>query len=168
MKRAIQAGVLVITAILCSSALIAQERPAAANSSSVTVVGCMQRTEQSGTLGTTIPERAATPENAGVLANSGEPGRGFVLAGAMPAAPDGAKPATAAAEQPKRYILVGDSVDLAKHEGQRVRVNGTIVPSTKPEDRTVGTSGSTQIKSETQRLRVTSVEIVDAQCAAAR
>jgi hypothetical protein len=36
----------------------------------VSVVGCLQRNDNSGTLGTTIPERTATPETAPTLAIS--------------------------------------------------------------------------------------------------
>jgi hypothetical protein len=162
MRRHIHAGILAATAVACSSGLAAQERAVGTNSSTVVVVGCVQRTEHSGTLGTTIPERAATPENAGVLANLGEPAPGFLLAAAVDA-PAGSKPA-AKNELPKRYVLVGNDTDFARHEGHRVRVSGTLAPSTKPADKPVGTSGSTQIKSETQRLKVTSVEMIAGAC----
>ena len=36
--------------------------------------------------------------------------------------------------------------------------------STKPEDKPVGTSGSDQIRSETPRLKVTSVEVIAESC----
>src|SRR2546430_14355939 len=54
---------------------------------SVSVIGCLQRNDNSGTLGTTIPESAATPESAPTRANSGEPAPGFQLAAATPLQP---------------------------------------------------------------------------------
>jgi hypothetical protein len=82
MRRHFQVGVFLATTVLCPIGLSAQERAVDTNSSTMMVVGCVQRTEHSGTLGTTIPERTASPENAGILANSGEPAPGFVLADA--------------------------------------------------------------------------------------
>jgi hypothetical protein len=164
MRRHIQAGLFVATTVLCSVAVVAQDRPVEANDpSTMMVVGCVQRTEQSGTLGTTIPERAASPENAGTLANSGEPANGFILADAAADFSAGMK-AGAPTDLPKRYVLLGDEFDLAKHEGKRVRVNGKIVPSTKPADKPVATGGSDQVRSETPRLKVTSVQVIAGSC----
>jgi hypothetical protein len=163
MRRRIQAGLFAATIVGCPVASVAQDRPADSDSSAMMVVGCVQRTEQSGTLGTTIPERTASPENAGTLANSGEPASGFVLADAAIDFSAGL-PQAATTDLPKRYVLVGADADLAKHEGHRVRVNGKIVPSTKPADAPVATSGSDQFKSETKRLKVTSVEVIEGSC----
>jgi hypothetical protein len=148
---------------LISSTALAQEPPANTDNSTLMVVGCVQRTEQPGTLGTTIPGRTATPENVGVLANSGEPAQGFILADAAADFSSGLKPGVRT-DLPKRFVLVGDDNDLAKLEGQRVRVTGRIVPSTKPADSVVGTTGSEQIKSETQRLKVSAVEAIAGKC----
>jgi hypothetical protein len=153
---------LFVVSLIGSSAL-AQEPPADPNNSTLMVVGCVQRTEQPGTLGTTIPERTATPENVGVLANAGEPGQGFILADASADFSSGLKPGVRT-ELPKRFVLVGDDNDLAKVEGQRVRVTGRIVPSTKPDDSAVGTAGSQPIKSETQRLKVSAIEVIAGKC----
>ena len=167
MRRHVQAGLFLAATFLCSAGLGAQGRAtdanSSANSSTATIVGCVQRVDQSGTLGTTIPERAATPESAGVLANLGEPGPGFLLSDAALESAAGVK-ISIKADLPKRYVLVGGENDLAKHEGQRVRVTGTIVPLTKPADQPIGTSGSNQIKSETRRLKVTSIEKIAADC----
>jgi hypothetical protein len=164
MRRYIQAGLFVATTALSPLAVAAQDRPIEANdASTMMVAGCVQRTEQSGTLGTTIPERTASPENAGTLANSGEPANGFILADAAADFSAGMK-AGAPTDLPKRYVLIGNDFDLAKHEGKRVRVNGKIVPSTKPTDKPVATSGSDQIRSETPRLKVTSVEVIAGSC----
>ena len=165
MRRTIQAGLFAVATFVCSAGLVAQNRATDVNSSTATIVGCVQRVDQSGTLGTTIPERAATPESAGVLANLGEPGPGFLLSDAAVESAAGVKIGIKA-DLPKRYVLVGGENDLAKHEGHRVRVTGTVVPSTKPDDTPVGTSGSNEIKSETRRLKVSSMEMVAGDCSA--
>lgn len=163
MRRQIQTGLFFLTTFVCSAGLVAQDRPTDSNSSTAIILGCVQRVDQSGTLGTTIPERAATPESAGVLANLGEPGPGFLLADAALESAAGVKIGIKA-DLPKRYVLVGGENDLAKREGQRVRVTGTVFPSTKPADQPVGTSGSNQIKSETRRLKVAAIETVPGDC----
>ena len=163
MRRQIQAGLFLLTTFVCSAGLVAQDRATDANSSTATITGCVQRVDQSGTLGTTIPERAATPQSAAVLANLGEPGPGFLLGDAALESAAGVKIGIKA-DLPKRYVLVGGENAIAKHEGQRVRVTGTVVPLTKPADQPVGTSGSNEIKSETRRLKVSSIETVPGDC----
>jgi hypothetical protein len=169
MKRLTYTGVWLSIVAAGSSGAFAQDRPTDAPGSTVTLVGCVQRTDQPGTLGTTIPERtAATPEQAGVLANLGEPGRGFILADATPASAD-TKPAPASrdskTEQPKRYVLVGADDQFAKHEGHRVRVNGTIAaaPAANPAG-TAGTSGPNALKSNTPRVQVSAMEMIAGDC----
>jgi hypothetical protein len=147
---------------LISSIALAQEASVDPNNA-LMVVGCVQRTEQPGTLGTTIPGRTATPENIGVLANSGEPAQGFILTDAAADFSSGLKPGVRT-DLPKRYVLVGDDNDFARLEGQRVRVSGKIVPPTKPAEAAVGTSGSEQIKSATERLKVNAVEVIAGKC----
>jgi hypothetical protein len=158
--------VSVVTA--AAAGLAAQDRAGAgaAGSNSITVTGCVQRVDESGTLGTTIPERTATPEQAGVRANLGEPGPGFMLTDATPP-PAGKGEAGSGRSNPRvRYVLVGDESDLEKYEGQRVRVHGTLpAPSTKPaETAPVGTSGSTELQSNTARLNVAFIESVARDC----
>src|SRR5262245_59007678 len=155
-------NILVVVALMCSTA-VAQDRPTDADSATMMVTGCVQRTEQPGTLGTTIPGRAATPENVGVLANAGEPAQGFILADAAIDFSSGLKPGVRT-DLPKRYVLVGDDNDFARLEGQRVRVTGRIVPPTKPAEAPVATTGSDQIKSATERLKVSAVEVIAGKC----
>src|SRR4051812_1388545 len=75
---------------LFATVLIGQTTQTPPSSSTVSVVGCLQRNDNSGTLDATIPEETATPETAPALANSNEPAPGFQLAAATPlrAAPD--------------------------------------------------------------------------------
>src|SRR5438128_12660468 len=78
MTRRIQAGMIVTFALATNAAVPAQDRPDAAPSGTITVTGCVQRVDDSGSLGPTIPERTPTPEQAGAVANPGEPGTGFL------------------------------------------------------------------------------------------
>src|SRR5206468_7756727 len=83
MTRRIQAGMFVTFALATNAAVPAQDRPDAAPSGTITVTGCAQRVDDSGSLGTTIPER--TQEQAGAVPSRGEPGTGFNLTDATTA-----------------------------------------------------------------------------------
>jgi hypothetical protein len=163
MTGRIQAAAIVTFAIATNAALAAQDRPDAAPSGSVTVTGCLQRIDDSGSLGTPLPP---TPEQAGAVAIRGEPGTGFILTDA--ATPNDTKGARGSASgAPRvRYILIADEGDLATYEGQRVRAQGTLtaLPTKPAETAPVGTSGSTELQSYTPRLKVTSIERVAADC----
>lgn len=149
------AGILLIVATVCGASIAAAQRATDTPGSTTTVAGCIQRTDQPGTLGATIPDRNAAPESVGTAGNLGEAGPGFVLIEA-PSATTG-----------KRFILFGSEGELATHEGHRVQVSGTLEPSTKPaESGATGTSGSNQVKSTTERLKVTSVEMIAGDCSA--
>jgi hypothetical protein len=157
---------IVTFAFATTAAVPAQDRPDTAPSGTVTVTGCVQRIDDSGSLGTTIPERTPTPEQAGVVANRGEPGPGFMLTDATAATDKGAARGNASSLPRVRYILVGDEADLATYLGQRVRAQGTLaaLPTKPAETGPVGTSGSTELQSNTRRLKVVSVERVAADC----
>jgi hypothetical protein len=166
MTRCTRAAMIVTFALAMTAAMAAQDRPVAAPSATVTVIGCIQRIDDSGSLGTTIPERMPTPEQAGAVANRGEPGTGFILTDATtPNDNKGARGSASSAPR-VRYVLIADDADLATYQGQRVRAQGTLTAlSTKPAETTpVGTSGSTQLQSNTPRLKVTSIERVAADC----
>jgi hypothetical protein len=120
--------------------------------------------DESGSLGTTIPERTPTPEQAGVAANAGEPGYGFMLVDAVLA--NAKKTPSGTAPPRMRYVLVGDAAELARYQGQRVRAQGALaaVPTKPAESAPVGTSGSVQFQSSAARLKVTSIERIAATC----
>jgi hypothetical protein len=150
---------------LATGSVVAQDRPSRAGSASITVTGCVQRVDESGTLGT-IPERTSTPEPAGGRATLGEPGPGFMLTDATP--PPAGKGGTRStrSNMPVRYVLIGHEAELEKYQGQRVRAHGTLpAPSTKPaESAPVGTSGSSQVQSNTVPFKVTFIEPVAGDC----
>ncbi len=158
--------VIITIVTLATGSVAAQDRPSGAGSASITVTGCVQRVDESGTLGTT-PERTSTPEQAGVRATLGEPGPGFMLTDATPPPPAG-KGGTRSTRSntPVRYLLIGHEAELEKYRGQRVRAHGTLpAPSTKPaESAPVGTSGSSQVQSNTVPFKVTFIEPVARDC----
>ena len=114
------AGIFLAVAAVHSASIAAAQRATDTPGSTTTVVGCIQRTDQPGTLGATIPERNATSEPVGTAGNLGEPGPGLVLIEAS------------SATTPKRFILFGSEGELVRHEGHRVQVSGMLEPSTKP------------------------------------
>jgi hypothetical protein len=172
MARRLRTGVLVAIAATATTTLAGQDPSTAEPSGTVTVVGCVQRIDESGSLDTTIPERTPTPEQVGVAANSGEPAAGFMLTDATPASthktPSERKDSPAATRDlPRvRYVMIGKEEELARYLGQRVRVQGTLPAApTKPAETTpVGTSGSTQIQSNTARLKVAAIERMAPDC----
>jgi hypothetical protein len=160
-------AVCIAGVISASGSAASQEPPAGPASGKVTVTGCVQRIDESGSLDTTIPERTPTPEQAGVRANLGEPGSGFMLTDATP--PPGSKGEGRGERTtgPRvRYVLIGDENELAKYQGQRVRAQGTLpaAPTKPAETAPVGTSGSREFQSNTARLKVTSIERVAGDC----
>jgi hypothetical protein len=128
---------------------------------SVSVVGCLQRNDNSGTLDSTIPESTATPETAPKLANSGEPAPGFQLAGATPLKSSGKLAA------PAVYVLNGSDAQLSKHLGHRVRITGVVIPNVASNAQVQGpvaTQGTKQLKGDVTRIKVTKVTMVRASC----
>jgi hypothetical protein len=130
-------------------------------SGSVSVTGCLQRNDNSGTLDTTIPESTATPETAPTLANSGEPAPGYQLAAATPL--DTARDPTTLTV----YVLNGSDAQLSGHLGQRVRVTGTVIPNVPKNAQVQGganTKGNEKLKGNITRIKVSAIETVAASC----
>src|SRR5437588_2535730 len=75
----------VSVAIATFVAGLSAQSPRATQSSTITVVGCLERRTDSGTLAGTAVGTSATPETAGARANSSEPAPGFALTDATPA-----------------------------------------------------------------------------------
>ena len=165
MSRQRWGSTLAIASVL-SCAVAAQRDRGASTANPRTVVGCLQRIEQSGTLGTTASGTATRPEEAGKLANSQEPAPGYMLADATDATSSVAKDV-----KPTTYVLVGDAAKLDRHVGERVRVQGTLTLEGRGADTGVPevagtTGGSHDVKSRVKRLRVAAIETVAQKCSA--
>ena len=157
-------GSMLAIAFASGCAVSAQSDRGSSTASPLTVVGCLQRIGQSGTLGTTASGTAARPEEAGKLANSQEAAPGYILLQASDATSSVAKDA-----KPTTYVLVGDASKLDPHVGERVRVQGTLTLEGRGADTGVSevagtTGGSHDVKSSAKRLRVAAVETVAQKC----
>jgi hypothetical protein len=179
MTRLISTGV----AMACAAAvaLHAQDRPAPAAGSTVSVIGCVQQADADGSIAGTPLGTSVPPEQAGPTANRNLPWQGYVLADARPAsaARDADAPApnaqaaaptgttgttgtTRSSDQPASYALDATVEELDKYKGQRVEVTGTV---SEPEPSAAGNSGSRDaFRTGVKRLKVASIKTVAANC----
>lgn len=135
-------------------------------SSTITVVGCLQHATESGSLAGTALGTSAPPERAGTLANLNEP-EGFILADARPASatetkerPTGTS-GTKANRQKKSYVLEGDMKRLNDYVGRRVEVTGAVAS---PATSGVNSPASARMRAGTARLQVASIRVVANNC----
>ena len=174
----------------CGAIIAAQnERPEqAAPTASATqskpammVTGCVQRAEQAGATGTSGVAGATTRAGSGAseltLTNavvggsaSAAPGGAgtstttgatSTTTGAAAAATDAPRAAAPAATSGATYMLDDPSNKLAAHVGHKVEITGTLAPSA-----TASASGSTARASAGQRLAVSEVKMISADCSA--
>ena len=123
----------------------------------VTVSGCVAQPSRTGSLlsdtagATPAP---ATPNTAGIEANSNEPVNAFVLLDATPYKKD---PGGASHNTRTSYALQGREAELAVHRGHRVEIVGVLVlpPAS-------SSAGQTP-----QRILVKSMKVLESQCSAA-
>jgi hypothetical protein len=139
------AGALVFT--LAASLAGQDARQPNTSPSTITVVGCLQRADRSGSLEGARPGTAATPEQAGIQANANEPAAGFLLTDAtpLPGKPDPSRPAgsgtqgavgtsgsrderPAAKSEKTSYVVDGNADQLMPLLGQRVELTGALAP----------------------------------------
>jgi hypothetical protein len=130
----------------------------AGNLAAVTVSGCLAQAARTGSLsddagiGTT-----ATPNTAGVEANSGDPVNAYVLLDATPIT-------TRSEDRRDRrttYGLQGREFELASHRGHRIEVVGELLPSAPPL-----TTSEKVPAAATQRIRVVSIKMLSTRCPA--
>jgi hypothetical protein len=136
----------------------------------VIVTGCVERAERNGSVGgTPVGTTAQSPNTADDEANSQEPVDRFLLTGAVvnPAA-GGSGASTQATRGPqtaqelKAFALHGHEAELRSHAGHRVQVTGVLEPPRQP----TRTRAEAASASGVQRLRVQSVRMIKASCAA--
>jgi hypothetical protein len=121
--------------------------------STPTIQGCVAQVQRDGSL---APKAGATatPETVSQESNNPNPTGVYQLLDARLAGATDAKPTT--------YSLSGHEAELAKLEGQRVEVSGTVVPplgDNRP--------GQPAARDGAQRIRVSTVKKIDGQCSAA-
>jgi len=130
--------------------------PQVSRGTPVTVSGCVAQPPRTGSLaGEPSGATPATPNTAGVEANSNEPVKTFVLLDAVPVTKGSGTSSRGARTS---YGLQGHEADLATHRGHRVEIVGYLLPSP-PE------AASTNAKAP-PRLEVTSIKMLNPQCSA--
>ncbi len=147
------AGVLLAGATL-AHAQATTEKKLPVNSTP-TIQGCVAQVQRDGSL---APKAGATatPETVSQESNNPDPTGVYQLLDArLTGAMDTKKPTT--------YSLSGREAELAKLEGQRVEVSGTIMPplgDNRP--------GQPAPQDGAQRIRVSAVKKIDGQCSPAK
>ena len=122
--------------------------------STPTIQGCVAQVQRDGSL---APKAGATatPETVSQESNNPDPTGVYQLLDGRVAGATDAKPTT--------YSLSGHEAQIAKLEGQRVEVTGTIVPplgDNRP--------GMPAPQDRAQRIRVSAVKKIDGQCSVAK
>jgi len=139
-----------------AASLFAQSDPGA----QIVTVGCVNRALQTGSLAPSPGVPAAAPGGAEYLANSSEPTRNFLLAGATPADATAEMRAKAAAGEPVStssvtYVLDGAREDVERNIGHLVEVTGML--------RTVS-EGDQANRQNVKHVAVTSIKMLAATC----
>jgi hypothetical protein len=149
---------VVIVAVGTFTGLAAQDPDNLSPRPVVTVSGCIAQAQRTGSLNDdTGTGNIASPNTAGVEANSSEPVNAYVLLDALPVAARG----TARGEaRPTSYALQGLTSQLANHKGHRVETVGQLLPLL-PAASDLKTPAGT-----IQRIAVRSVKMLATQCAA--
>jgi hypothetical protein len=127
------------------------------DSRAVTVSGCVAQAQRTGSLADDTPTgTVATPNTAGIEANSGEPVNAYVLLDASPVAERGARRGSRTS-----YALNGHEAELSTHKGHRVEIVGRL--EAKPRV----TASSKMPATTTVRIAVNSIKMVADRCPSA-
>jgi len=127
--------------------------------STPTIQGCVAQVQRDGSL---APKAGATatPETVSQESNNPDPTGVYQLLDARLAGVTDTKPTDT---KPTSYSLSGHEAELAKLEGQRVEVSGTVMPplgDNRP--------GKPAPQDGAQRIRVSSVKKIEGQCSAVK
>jgi hypothetical protein len=144
-------GVLLAGTTLGSAQAPVQNLPV---NSTPTIQGCVAQVQRDGSL---APKAGATatPETTAREANNPAPTGVYQLLDARVAGDTAAKPTS--------YSLTGHEAELAKLEGQRVEITGTVLPPSGD-----NRSGQPVASDGSQRIRVSAVRKIEGQCSAAK
>jgi hypothetical protein len=175
-------------AIACATTLsVAAQTPSTTTSrtmdkpaDAITVTGCLQEGSRSSTGATST---ASTTSGSYILANA-TMGSGSSSSTAGTTAGTTAAPTTAGttgttgtttagstARPDASYVLDGRESDLKNHVGHRIEVSGTLESADKaaassPTATTTSGSASSRMDTSSQRLKVSSVRMIAAECSA--
>ena len=145
------AGVLLAATLVNAQSTVQKNLPV---NSTPTIQGCVAQVQRDGSL---APKAGATatPETVSQESNNPDPTGVYQLLDARLTGATEAKPTT--------YSLSGREAELAKLEGQRVEVSGTVAPplgDNRP--------GQPAARDGAQRIRVSAVKKIEGQCSAAK
>jgi hypothetical protein len=138
--------------------------PPPSNNASVTVRGCVAAGQRNGSLAPN-PTATSTPNTAPMEANNPDPVYVYMLLDATTAAAT-SRSSSAQTYTPARtsYGLAGHETEVAKHNGYRVEITGSIMP-------TVGSGSGTAkatVADGVQRVRVESVKRIPGTCSSTK
>lgn len=160
---------LVVAALVCVVPMLEAGQVAPSAGERVTVNGCLQRAQRTGSVGGTVVGTSAAPNTADDEANSSAMVNAFLLTEAVPAIPGATADESARAPQPAgtsgqvtmtTYGLIGREAELERHQGARLQVTGTVAP---PAQSGRG-SGGAATAAGAKRLNVESFKILADRC----
>ena len=163
------AGMLV--GVIVASASIWAQTPASESKTAISVTGCVAPVQRDGSLAAKPAVTPPPPELAPYEANNPEPTGRFMLldattdttdASAAKEKPAGQETAATSGAKPERtsYTLRGHEQELAKHQGHRVQVVGTLMPpltATLPAQAAKSAEGI-------RAVQVTSIKMIGTDC----
>jgi len=143
------------TAFACATAIgVAAQTPSGATSSktddkTVTVTGCLEDASAA--------PAGTAPKSGFVLANA------TMGSGSTSGSTVGTTGTTAATARGTSYVLEGRDAELKSHVGHKIEVTGTIEPKSRM-DPAAATPGAAAARPSDDRLTVTSIKMVAAEC----
>ena len=143
---------VVVVAFGAAAAVSAQTSPASAHGM-ISIRGCVAPVQRDGSLASK-PGATATPETAPMEANSQEPTGTYVLLAAT----------TPSQPRPTSFALFGHETELAKYNGTRIEVTGSVVPKATAGRGEKGAAPADAI----QHVRVASVKKIGGGCSATK
>ena len=127
----------------------------------VTVAGCLQRAQRTGSTGGTVVGTSASPSTAGNEANSSALVDAFLLSEATPVVGgDPQATGTTGKADITTFGLSGREAELERHQGARVQVTGKVVLPATSGRGTGGAATATGVK----RIEVESFKILADKC----
>jgi hypothetical protein len=147
------------TAFSCATAIgAAAQTPSATTSSkmddkTVTVTGCLEDASSAPT--GTAPKTGFVLANATMGSGSTSTTSGSTV---------GTTGTTGSAAHGTSYVLEGRDTELKSHVGHRIEVTGTIEPKSRMDPATTATPGAAAAHPSDDRLNVTSIKMVAAEC----
>ena len=146
-------------AVVLGTALLSAQAPQLGEK--VTVAGCLQRAQRTGSVGGTVVGTSASPNTAGDEANSSALVDAFLLSEATPVV-GGVPQATGTSGKAEitTFGLSGREAELERHEGARLQVTGKVVPPATSGRGAGGAATATGAK----RIEVESFKILADKC----